>query len=77
MGGMHNEWSDQHCFICCPSVSTVSEGVEIEPRTTATLALLFRRSFHSAISHPRLGYISSMELINPVRTVIVAGCSRP
>jgi hypothetical protein len=29
----------QHCFICRPSNSTVSEDAGIEPRTVATLAL--------------------------------------
>ncbi len=38
----------QHCFICCPSDSTVSED-GIDPRT---LALAVRRSYHSAMSHP-------------------------
>jgi hypothetical protein len=37
----------QHCFICRPSDSTVSEDVGIEPRTVATV----RRSSHSATSH--------------------------
>jgi hypothetical protein len=34
----------QHCFICRPSDSTVSEDAGIEPRTVATLALAVRRS---------------------------------
>jgi hypothetical protein len=42
----------QHCFICRPSDSTVSEDVGIEPRTVATLVLTARRSNHSARSHP-------------------------
>jgi hypothetical protein len=29
----------QHCFICRPLDSTVSEDAEIEPRSVATLAL--------------------------------------
>jgi hypothetical protein len=49
----------QHCFICRPSDSTVSEDAGIEPRTVATSAMAVRRSSHSATSHPRLGYISS------------------
>jgi hypothetical protein len=36
----------QHCFICRPSDSTVSEDAEIEPRTVATSALTVRRSNH-------------------------------
>ncbi len=42
----------QHCFICHPSGSTVSEDAVIEPRTVATSALAVRRFSHSAISHP-------------------------
>jgi hypothetical protein len=33
----------QHCFICRPSDSIVSEDAGIEPRTVATLALTARR----------------------------------
>ncbi len=36
----------QHCFIYCPSLSTVSEDALIKPRTVATLALTARRSNH-------------------------------
>ncbi len=35
--------SYQHCFICRPSDSTVSEDAGIEPRAVATLALTVRR----------------------------------
>ncbi len=42
----------QHCFICRPLDSTLSEDVEIDPRTVATTALAVRRSNHSARSHP-------------------------
>ncbi len=45
----------QHCFICRPSDSTVSEDAGIEPWTVATSALAVRRSNHSARSHPQLG----------------------
>jgi len=41
----------QHCFICRPSDSTVSEDARIEPRTVATTALAVRRSNHTARSH--------------------------
>jgi hypothetical protein len=44
----------QHCFICRPSDSTVSEDAGIDPRTVATSALAVRRSNHSARSHPHL-----------------------
>ncbi len=37
----------QHCLICRPSESTVSEDAGIEPRTVATLALTVRRSVRS------------------------------
>ncbi len=40
----------QHCFVCCPSDSTVSEDAGIEPRAFATTALAIRRSNHSARS---------------------------
>ncbi len=41
----------QHCFICRPSDSTVSEDAGIESRTVATSALTARRSKHSARFH--------------------------
>jgi len=45
----------QHCFICHPSDSTVSEGAGIEPRIVATLALTARRfNNHSALIHGRM-----------------------
>ncbi len=44
----------QHCFICRPSDSTVSEDAGVEPRTVATSALEVRRSNHSARSHPQI-----------------------
>ncbi len=43
----------QHCFICRPSDSTVSEDAGIEPRTVATTALIVRRSNLSAKYHPQ------------------------
>jgi hypothetical protein len=42
----------QHCFICLPSDSTVSEDAGIEPRTVATRLDLIH---YSARSHPQLG----------------------
>ncbi len=44
----------QHCFICRPSDSTVSEDTGIEPRTVAPSALAVRRSNN-------IGYISSAD----------------
>jgi hypothetical protein len=44
----------QHCFICRPSDSTVSEDAGIEASTVATMALTARRSDHSARSHSEL-----------------------
>ncbi len=44
----------QHCFICRPTDSAVSEDAGIEPRTVATSALAVRRSNHSARSHPQI-----------------------
>ncbi len=43
------------CFICRPSVSTVSEDARIEPWTVTTSAYAVRRSSHSNRSHPQLG----------------------
>ncbi len=42
----------QHCFICRPSDSTVSEDAGIEPRTVADTTLAVCLSNHSARSHP-------------------------
>jgi hypothetical protein len=57
----------QHCFICRPSDSTVSEDAGIEPRTVATTALAVRRSNHSARSHPltRLDLIHNSATSHP------------
>ncbi len=49
----------QHCFICRPSDSTMSEDTGIERRTVATSGSAVRRTSHSVTSHPLLGYISS------------------
>ncbi len=58
----------QHCFICRPSDSTVSEDAEIEPRTVATSALAVRRSNHSAIdlNHIPSHHILSIPVWSPV-----------
>jgi hypothetical protein len=49
----------QHCFVCRPSDSTVSEDAGIESSIVATLALTARRrSNHSAISLSHFGYRS-------------------
>ena len=60
----HKQYIIQHCCICCPSDSSMSEDAEIEPSTVATSALTFRcrnhtiRSHpHSVRSHPPLGII--------------------
>jgi hypothetical protein len=42
----------QHCFICRPTDSTLSEDAGIKIGTVATTALAVRRSNHSARSHP-------------------------
>jgi hypothetical protein len=52
----------QHCFICRPSDSTMSEDAGIELRTVATSAFSVRKSDHarhpqSARFHPQLGKI--------------------
>jgi hypothetical protein len=48
----------QHCFICRPSDSTVSEDAGIEPRTVTNSALAVGRSNRSARSHPLLNYVA-------------------
>jgi hypothetical protein len=46
----------EHCFICSPSESTVSEDARIESIAVATLALTVRcTNLHLAKSHPQLG----------------------
>ncbi len=45
-------YCNQHCFICLPSDSSVSEDAGFDPRTVATSALAVRRSNNSARSHP-------------------------
>jgi hypothetical protein len=65
----------QHCFICRPSDSTLSEDAGIEPRTVAiaTMALAVRRSNHSAdliLSIPYSGTIfcSSFQELDTIST---------
>jgi len=44
----------QHCFICLPLDSTMSEDAGIiTPSAVATLTSAVRRSNHSARSHPQ------------------------
>ncbi len=40
----------QHCFICRPSDSTVSEDAEIEPRTVATSALAVSHAYKMGLT---------------------------
>jgi hypothetical protein len=57
----------QHCFICRPSDSTVSEDAGIEPRTVVSAALAVRRSNHSARSHQSYFYVggdAELELVD-------------
>ncbi len=75
----------QHCFICRPSDSTVSEVAGIEPRNVATLALTARRSNHLvrshphmarshphlARSHPLLGWLSTRFMVRVEREVVL------
>ncbi len=46
LGFFYSMYCIQHCFICRPSDSTVSEDAGIEPRTVATSELTVRRSNH-------------------------------
>ncbi len=49
----------QHCFICLPSDSTMSEGAGIESITVATLALAARSDPTTRLDLSTLGQISS------------------
>ncbi len=55
----------QHCFICRPSDSTVTEDAGIEPRIVATAALPVTRPNHSATSHPHLSFYRLARLRSP------------
>jgi hypothetical protein len=67
-------YDTQHCFICRPSDSTVSEDAGIEPRTVATTALAVRGSNHSKKSAEELRmcipalrkYIDAMMHLAPI-----------
>ncbi len=50
----------QHCFICPPSDSTVSE--DAGTRTVATTALAVRRSNHLARSHTHFDKLSCRQV---------------
>jgi hypothetical protein len=54
----------QHCVICRPSDSTVSEDAGIEPRTVATSVLAVGRSIHARLDliHIRLDLILPLQL---------------
>jgi hypothetical protein len=62
----------QHCFICWPSDSTVSEDAGIEPSDVATLALTARRSNQSAIPHPRTNIAIGLTEIYLIKNVFVS-----
>ncbi len=69
----------QHCFICRPSDSTVSEEVGIDPRSVMTSALAIRRFNHSGRSHPPRLYLINRRL-DPQSTVYMQSAfhsSRP
>jgi hypothetical protein len=61
----------QHCFICCPSDSTVSEDAGIEPRTVKTTALAARRALTTRLdiihgrSHPQGAQSYLTEYLQP------------
>ncbi len=59
----------QHCFLCRPSNSAVSEDTRIEPRTVATLALAVRRSNLSARSHPHIPFLFCFQQLLLVQEV--------
>ncbi len=62
----------QHCFICRPSESTVSEDAGIKPRTVATTAVRrsnhSARSIHSPLSLQRTSNSYCPRLLLPYRT---------
>ncbi len=60
----------QHCFICRPSDSIVSQDAGIEPRTLATSALAVRRSNHyigQISTTTRLDLIHNQARSHPLR----------
>ncbi len=66
----------QHCFICRPSETTVSEDAGIEPRSVAALTLTARRSNHSARSHTHSARFHphsarSHPVLNPVLSIFL------
>jgi hypothetical protein len=71
----------QHCSICRPSGSTLSEDAGIEPRTVATLALEVRRSkpwldliHNSARTHPhRLNLIHTTVVLIHTQLDLILG----
>ncbi len=52
----------QHCFICRPSDSTMSEDAGIEPKSVATSALAVRTANHYR-SHPRTYNIAETQIL--------------
>ncbi len=60
----------QHCFICRPSDSTVSEAAGIQLRTVATTALAVRRSNHSVRFHPHTQKILSTTRLDLIHCFI-------
>jgi hypothetical protein len=56
----------QHCFICRPSDSTLSEDAGIEPRTVATTALAVRRSITTRLNliHIETGLVDIVKFLS-------------
>ncbi len=64
----------QHCFICRPSDSTVSEDAGIQPRTVATSALaayLFSNKYKSDALNTRLDLIHCKDGICTKRVILM------
>ncbi len=61
----------QHCCICRHSDSTVSEEVEIEPRTVPTSELAVRRFSHWTRSHPQTDNLTAWPYLCCVRKIFL------
>ncbi len=60
----HSSLPNQHCFICRPSDSSVSEDAGIEPMTVPTIAMAVRCCNLSARSHPFSDFHPYLHIIN-------------
>jgi hypothetical protein len=63
----------QHCFVCRPSESTLSEDAGIEPRTVVTLAMTAKCSSHTRLD--RIQFLARSQPHNArfIQNIIVYG----